>query len=73
MPAVKKVGAGLCQFDESETIGIVRVFNVVDIPIMRVEICIKKAVPLQGHSLDHVRPAHPISSTIVDVSGIGYR
>lgn len=32
--------------------------------MMSVVICIRKASPLYGHSLDHVRPAQPISSAI---------
>lgn len=32
--------------------------------IMSVVICIRKASPLYGHSLDHVRPAQPINSAM---------
>lgn len=34
---------------------------------MRVEICIRNAVPLYGHLADQVRPAQPITSTVVVV------
>jgi hypothetical protein len=36
--------------------------------MMRVEICIKNAVELYGHLDDQVRPAQPMTSTVVVVS-----
>jgi hypothetical protein len=39
--------------------------------MMRVDICIRKAVVLYGHLADQVRPAQPITSTIDVVSLAG--
>lgn len=35
-----------------------------DLPIIKVEICIKNALALYGHCEDHVRPAQPMTSAI---------
>ena len=43
------------------------------VPMIKVEICMRKAVPLYGHSADQVRAAQPRTSAVMVVLAYGWK